>query len=129
MTANAPSLSSFTTSKGFDVLFLMEELYLQQREVENQLNVGAKVLSFKSGPVTFKDSLFPAHAALSLHRHLQSERTQKRVFSSQVQHTRPSRLRGTHSRSKVLRPGWHAIQKEKSVGGMARQASLKQRRV
>jgi len=35
----------------------MKELYTQQREVEKQLTVGAKVLSFKSGPVTFKDSL------------------------------------------------------------------------
>ena len=52
-----PVIIIFHNLKGFDGMFLMEELYLQQREVENQLTVGAKVLSFKSGPLTFKDSL------------------------------------------------------------------------
>ena len=47
----------FHNLKGFDGIFLIHELYNQQRSLENQLTVGAKVLSFKSGPLTFIDSL------------------------------------------------------------------------
>ena len=43
--------------KGFDGMFILHELYQQQREVVDQLTVGAKVLSFKSGPLKFIDSL------------------------------------------------------------------------
>ena len=52
-----PIIIIFHNLKGFDGMFLIEELYNQQRCVEKQLTVGAKVLSFKSGPLTFKDSL------------------------------------------------------------------------
>ena len=38
-------------------MFIINELYQQQREVINQLTVGAKVLSFTSGPLKFIDSL------------------------------------------------------------------------
>ena len=47
----------FHNLKGFDGMFILHELYQQQREVVDQLTVGAKVLSFKSGPVKFTDSL------------------------------------------------------------------------
>ena len=47
----------FHNLKGFDGMFILHELYEQQREVSNQLTVGAKVLSFKSGPLKFIDSL------------------------------------------------------------------------
>ena len=47
----------FHNLKGFDGMFILHELYQQQREVEDQLTVGAKVLSFKSGPLKFIDSL------------------------------------------------------------------------
>ena len=47
----------FHNLKGFDGMFILHELYPQQREVADQLTVGAKVLSFKSGPVKFIDSL------------------------------------------------------------------------
>ena len=47
----------FHNLKGFDGNFILRELYLQCREVSTQLTVGAKALSFKSGPITFKDSL------------------------------------------------------------------------
>ena len=47
----------FHNLKGFDGMFILHELYQQQREVEDQLTVGAKVLSFKSGPFKFIDSL------------------------------------------------------------------------
>ena len=47
----------FHNLKGFDGMFFLHELYQQQREVVHQLTVGAKVLSFKSGPLKFIDSL------------------------------------------------------------------------
>ena len=47
----------FHNLKGFDCMFILNELYQQQREVTEQLTVGAKVLSFKSGPLKFIDSL------------------------------------------------------------------------
>ena len=47
----------FHNFKGFDSIFIVNALYLQQREVTEQLTVGAKVLSFKSGPLKFIDSL------------------------------------------------------------------------
>ena len=52
-----PISITFHNLKGFDGMFIIEQLYQQQRPVENQLTVGAKVLSFQSGPLTFKDSL------------------------------------------------------------------------
>ena len=47
----------FHNLKGFDGMFILHELYQQQCEVADQLTVGAKVLSFKSGPLKFIDSL------------------------------------------------------------------------
>lgn len=47
----------FHNLKGFDGIFILRELYWQQRSVTSQLTVGAKVLSFTSGPLVFKDSL------------------------------------------------------------------------
>ena len=47
----------FQNLKGFNGMFIMYKLYQQQREVVDQLTVGAKVLSFKSGPLKFIDSL------------------------------------------------------------------------
>ena len=50
-------LAVFHNLKGFDGMFILHELYQQQREVVDQLTVGAKVLSFRSGAVKFIDSL------------------------------------------------------------------------
>ena len=47
----------FHNLKGFDGMFIIHHLYDQQRPVENQITVGAKVLSFRSGPIKFIDSL------------------------------------------------------------------------
>ena len=47
----------FHNLKGFDSMFIIHQLYEEQRQVTNQLTVGAKVLSFKSGSVKFIDSL------------------------------------------------------------------------
>ena len=50
-------ITIFHNLKGFDGTFIIQELYKQQRGIENQLTVGSKVLSFESGPLIFKDSL------------------------------------------------------------------------
>ena len=50
-------ITIFHNLKGFDGTFIIEELYKEQRAIENQLTVGSKVLSFESGPLIFKDSL------------------------------------------------------------------------
>ena len=47
----------FHNLKGFDGVFLLKELYRDSRRVESQACMGAKVLTFKSGSITFKDSL------------------------------------------------------------------------
>ena len=47
----------FHNLKGFDGVFLLNELYRDSRKVINQACTGAKVLTFKAGPITFKDSL------------------------------------------------------------------------
>lgn len=52
-----PIIIVFHNLKGFDGMFVLHELYQQKREVTHQLTVGAKVLSFQSGPLTFIDSL------------------------------------------------------------------------
>ena len=48
---------AFHNLKGFEGMFILHELCQQQREVVDRLTVGAKVLSFKSGPLKFIDSL------------------------------------------------------------------------
>lgn len=47
----------FHNLNGFDGMFILHELCQQQREEVDQLTVGAKVLSFKSGPLKCIDSL------------------------------------------------------------------------
>ena len=52
-----PLIILFHNLKGFDGIFLLHALYKAQRRVTDQLTVGAKVLSFTSGFLVFKDSL------------------------------------------------------------------------
>ena len=52
-----PLIIIFHNLKGFDGIFIINSLYKAMRTVEEQLIIGAKVLSFKSGPLVFKDSL------------------------------------------------------------------------
>ena len=52
-----PIVVLFHNLKGFDGMFILHEMYKDMRIVETKLTVGAKVLSFQCGPVTFKDSL------------------------------------------------------------------------
>ena len=52
-----PVIALFHNLKGFDGVFLIKALYQDSRRVTNQACMGAKVLTFKSGSITFKDSL------------------------------------------------------------------------
>ena len=52
-----PLVIVFHNLKGFDGMFILNALYKDMRHVEEQLTIGAKVLSFKTGCLTFKDSL------------------------------------------------------------------------
>ena len=52
-----PVIVLFHNLKGFDGVFILKTLYNHHWSVTNQFSMGAKVLSFKCGPITFKDSL------------------------------------------------------------------------
>ena len=52
-----PLIIMFHNLKGFDGIFLLNALYKAGRRVTDQLTIGAKVLSFTSGALIFKDSL------------------------------------------------------------------------
>ena len=52
-----PVIVLFHNLKGFDGVFILNELYKDSRHVINQACMGAKVLTFKCGSITFKDSL------------------------------------------------------------------------
>ena len=52
-----PLIIIFHNLKGFDGIFLLNALYKAGRRVTDQLTIGAKVLSFVSGALLFKDSL------------------------------------------------------------------------
>ena len=52
-----PLIIMFHNLKGFDGIFLLNALYKAGRRVTDQLTIGAKVLSFVSGALIFKDSL------------------------------------------------------------------------
>ena len=52
-----PLVILFHNLKGFDGVFILHSLYKKCRTAEDQRTLGAKVLSFVSGALTFKDSL------------------------------------------------------------------------
>ena len=52
-----PVIVLFHNLKGFDGVFILKTLYNHGWCVTDQFSMGAKVLSFKTGPITFKDSL------------------------------------------------------------------------
>ena len=52
-----PLIILFHNLKGFDGIFILNSLYKAGRRVTDQLTIGAKVLSFTSGDLLFKDSL------------------------------------------------------------------------
>ena len=56
-TLERPVFILFHNLKGFDGMFIINSLYKNGRKVENQFSMGAKVLCFTSGSLTFKDSL------------------------------------------------------------------------
>ena len=47
----------FHNLKGYDGMFILEHLYKEKRQVDRLVNIGAKVLSFVSDKLTFKDSV------------------------------------------------------------------------
>ena len=47
----------FHNFKGYDGMFVLQQLYAEHRAVEDQICVGSKVLSLKCGPLKFIDSL------------------------------------------------------------------------
>ena len=80
----------FHNLKGFDGMFILHELYQQQREVVDQLTVGTKVLSSKSGLLKFIDSrFFFTHATRLFSKHLQFDGIEEGVLSASVQYPRP----------------------------------------
>ena len=79
----------FHNLKGFDGMFILHEVYQHQREVVNHLTMGTKVLSFKSGPLKFIDSLcFFTHAAGIVSIHVQFDGTKEGVLPSPFHHAR-----------------------------------------
>ena len=47
----------FHNFKGYDAMFILQQLFKEHRSVTNQINVGSKVLSLTSGKLKFIDSL------------------------------------------------------------------------
>ena len=47
----------FHNLKGYNGMFVLQYLYENLRDVEDQVTIGTKVLSLKTGDITFKDSL------------------------------------------------------------------------
>jgi len=48
-------ISFFHNMRGFDGNFILEKLYDQERAVEKPLMQGAKIMSFETGNLVFKD--------------------------------------------------------------------------
>ena len=56
----------FHNFKGYDAMFVLQYLYANCHKVSAQICIGTKVLSLKSGNLTFKDSLcFPPFSLAS----------------------------------------------------------------
>ena len=108
----------FHNLKGFDGMFILHELYQQQREVVDQLTVGAKVLSFKSGP--FKFIVFLTHAASLFSKHIQLDGIEEGVLSASVQYPRQPTVRGSDPPLGILRSRWDDGQKERRTDPLAR---------
>ena len=109
----------FHNLKGFDGMFILHELYQQQREVVDQLTVGAKVLSFKSGPLKLIDSLcfspMPLASFLSTFNLTELKKEFFRICSIPRQPT----VRGSNPRFGILRSRWHDGQKERETDPLA----------
>ena len=114
----------FHNLKGFDGMFILHELYQQQREVVEQLTLEAKVLSFMSGPLKFVVLL--AHAAGLFSKHLQFDGIEEGVLSSSVQYPRQPTVRGSNRRFGILRSRWHDGQKERGTDPLDRRPSSSQ---
>ena len=77
----------FHNLKGFDGMFVLHELYQQQREGVNQLTVGAKVLSFKERTLQIHWlALLFTHAAGIFSIHVQLDGIKEGILPASVQH-------------------------------------------
>ena len=98
----------FHNLKGYDGMFLLEYLYREKREVSHMVTVGAKVLSFCSDRLCFKDSVcflpFPLSAFTAT---FGLTELHKGFFSSRLQHSREPNLPRTDATSRNLRPSRH----------------------
>ena len=105
----------FHNLKGFDGMFIKDELYKQQRGIENQLTVGSKVLSFQSESIRFKDSLcflpMPFASFLSAFN---------LTLSSRIQFATSPKLRGLHPWHWVFWPRWNVWNEKERIGRVAR---------
>ena len=98
----------FHNLKSFDGMFIIDELYKQQRGIENQLTVGSKVLSFESASITFKDSLcFLPMPLASFPSAFNLTELKKRLLSSRIQFATSPKLRGLHPWHGVFSPRWN----------------------
>ena len=110
----------FHNLKGVDGMFILHELYQQQREVVDQLTVGEEVLSFRSGPLKFIDSVFLTHAAGLFSKHIQLDRIEEGFLSSSAQHPRRPTVRESDPRLGILRSRWDDGQNERRTGPLVR---------
>ena len=113
-------LAVFHNLKGFDGMFVLHELHQQQREVVDQLTVGAKVLSFKSGPLKFIDSLcFLPMPLASFPSTFNLTELKKGFFPHLFNTPREPTVRGPHPRFGILRSGVHDGEKERRTDALA----------
>ena len=88
----------FHDLKGFDGIFILNTLYNDMRDVECQLTIGSKVLSFTSGNLPFKDSLFfLAYPLEQFPDTFNLTELKKRLLPSCFQHKSQPKLPRSHS--------------------------------
>ena len=110
----------FHNLKGFDGMFILHELYQQQREVVDHLTMGAKVLSFKSGPLKFIDSLCFLTMPMASFPSTSSLTELKKGFFPHLFNTPDNQhVRGSDPRFGILRSGRDDDLKERKTAQLA----------
>ena len=98
-------------------VFILKTLYCHRWGVTNQFSMGSKVLTFKTGPITFKDSLcflpFPLSTfdikETSLARATKSKQEEEDVGKSRQKRTQEKTRRGRQTMAWFLRRGEYAL--------------------